>query len=158
MDVSYALALELRQQSVTQTAIVSQDEAVLDGLLTALAKHVEMESLGDEAKIKSAGMSIKNKAVPVGTPLRPEGLVIAEGKAEGALAPKWKNVKGAKSYIIRGTTSITDTDSWQLLLVVTKTSAILEGLKSGQQYWLQVAAVGAAGQGPWSDPATKVVP
>ena len=29
------------------------------------------------------------------------------------------------------------------------------GLISGTQYWFRVRAVGAAGPGPWSDPATK---
>jgi hypothetical protein len=32
------------------------------------------------------------------------------------------------------------------------------GLASGQRVWVRVRAIGAAGPGPWSDPATKIVP
>lgn len=39
-----------------------------------------------------------------------------------------------------------------------RAKAEVEGLSSGKQYWFQVCAVGTAGLGPWSDPATKVVP
>jgi hypothetical protein len=42
--------------------------------------------------------------------------------------------------------------------VVTKSSATVTGLTSGQRVGFRVAAIGAAGQGPWSDPATQIVP
>jgi len=37
-------------------------------------------------------------------------------------------------------------------------SATVPGLTSGTRYWFRVAGVGTAGQGAWSDPATKVAP
>ena len=40
----------------------------------------------------------------------------------------------------------------------TKSSTTVKNLTSGTKYWIRVAAFGAAGQGPWSDPATKVAP
>jgi len=46
--------------------------------------------------------------------------------------------------------------SWTLGVVSTKSSATLSGLTSGTKYWFRVAAIGAAGQGAWSDPATKM--
>jgi len=39
----------------------------------------------------------------------------------------------------------------------TKSNTTITGLTSGQQYWFQVAALATAGQGPWSDRATKMV-
>ena len=48
--------------------------------------------------------------------------------------------------------------SWQQASVVTKSKTTVSGLTSGTKYWFRVAAVGTAGQGPWSDPATKLAP
>jgi len=41
---------------------------------------------------------------------------------------------------------------------VTKSKTINLGLVSGSRVWMRVRAVNAAGEGPWSDPATKIVP
>jgi hypothetical protein len=38
----------------------------------------------------------------------------------------------------------------------TKSKATVTGLTSGTRYWFRVAAIGSAGQGPWSDPATAI--
>ncbi len=158
LQAAYSEAMEARSVSITKTAVLKQQEDVLDNTLTAMARYVEMESMGDEAVIKSAGMDIKTKSVPIGIPGIPEGLSAAEGAKTGSILLKWKSVRGAKSYVIRTTITIADAASWQQGLVVTKAAAAAEGLVSGKQYWFQVAAVGAAGQGPWSDPATKVAP
>jgi hypothetical protein len=40
--------------------------------------------------------------------------------------------------------------------VSSKSSCTITGLTSGQHYWFRVAAVGAAGQGPWSDNASQL--
>ena len=42
--------------------------------------------------------------------------------------------------------------------MVTKSKATVSGLATGTKYWFRVRAIGAAGPGPWSDPATKVAP
>jgi hypothetical protein len=158
LQAAYTDATEARGIAVTKTAIMNQLEAALDLLLTALGHYVEGECKGDEAKIKSAGMDIKAAATPIGIPQRPDGMTAAEGLKNGSINLKWKAVKGARSYVVRTTATIADGASWKQVLVVTKASATIDNLVSGTQYWFQVAAVGAAGQGPWSDPATKVAP
>jgi Fibronectin type III domain len=155
---SYTDALEARSISVTKTAIMNQDEAEFDSEVTALGRYIEGASKGDEAKIKSAGMDIKAAAAPIGTPQRPESIKATEGLKNGSVDLKWKAVRGARSYVVRITATVADASSWKQVLVVTKAAATIEGLTSGTLYWFQVAAVGAAGQGPWSDPATKVAP
>ena len=50
------------------------------------------------------------------------------------------------------------TGPWTHAKTVVKSSATVDNLTSGQRVWFRVAAVGAAGQGPWSDLATKIVP
>ena len=156
LQAAYTKANDLRQQSYSQTATQAQVEKELDAMLNALGNYVESTSNGDEAIIKSSGMDTRAKATPVGIPGIPPNLSAAEGPKNGEIKLKWKAVKGSKSYIVRHTTDIADATKWVQEQVVTKASAISTGLKSGTQYWYQVAAVGAAGQGPWSDPATKV--
>ena len=34
----------------------------------------------------------------------------------------------------------------------------ITGLTSGSRVWVRVRAIGTKGEGPWSDPATKIVP
>lgn len=158
LRTDYKSASDKRAVAVTHTAILNQQESVVDSQYTALGRHVEAESKGDEAKIKSAGMDIKATATPIGIPLRPEYLKSIEGKNTGSIGLKWKAVRGARSYVVRMTDTIAEMNSWKQMVIVTKASAIVEGLTSGTQYWFQVSPIGAAGQGPWSDPTTKVAP
>ncbi len=131
---SYTDALDVRSISVTKTAIMNQDETAFDSEVTALGRYVEVESKGDEAKIKSAGIDIKAAAAPIGTPQRPESIKAAEGLKNGSVDLKWKAVKGARSYVVRITSTIADAGSWKQVLVVTKAAATIESLMSGSQY------------------------
>ena len=156
LQKTYTEANNLRQLSYAKTAEQSQHEKNVDTLLTALGNYVETASRGDEVIIKSAGIDTRAKNAPVGIPAMPLNLGTAEGDKNDQIKLKWKSVKGAKSYIVRRTTDVTDNAKWLQEQVVTKATAISTGLASGTQYWYQVAAVGTAGQGAWSDPATKV--
>lgn len=153
---SYNDANTTRQLSYTKTAIQNQKEDALDATLTALGNYVDNISKGDETIIKSAGLSTKAKASPVGVPVQVENLSAVSTANAGEIVLKWKSVRGSKSYIVRQSTDIADSSKWIQELVVTKATATISNLKSGAQFWFQVAAVGAAGQGPWSDPATKI--
>jgi len=153
---AYNDANATRQLSYTKTAIQNQKEAELDSILTSLGNYVDNVSKGDESIIKSAGLSTKAKATPVGVPVQVLNLSADSTATQGQIVLKWKTVRGAKSYIVRQTTDISDAGKWTQDLVVTKAAATINNLKSGTAYWFQVAAVGAAGQGPWSDPATKI--
>ena len=156
LQTTYTEANNLRQLSYAKTAEQNQQEKNVDMLLTALGNYVENASKGDEAIIKSAGIDTRAKAAPVGIPAMPLNLSAAEGDKNGQIKLKWKSVKGSRSYIVRRSTDVADDAKWLQEQVVTKAAAISTGLSSGTQYWYQVAAVGAAGQGAWSDPATKV--
>jgi hypothetical protein len=158
LELAYKDAIEARDISVTKTAVMYQHEDEFDREYSALGRHVEGISKGDEAKIKSAGMDVKAAATPIGIPQRPDGMKATEGLKNGSIDLKWKAVRGARSYVVRMTDTVANMDGWKQVSIVTKASAIIEGLLSGTQYWFQVCPVGAAGQGPWSDPATKVAP
>ena len=51
---------------------------------------------------------------------------------------------------------MTNASVWTNAPPSTKSKCTIANLVAGTRYWFRVAAVGAAGQGPWSDPATKM--
>jgi hypothetical protein len=158
LQTCYKKANDSKAVSVTDTAVLNYQEDIVDREYTALKHRVEDISKGDELIIKSAGMEIKAVAAAIGIPKRAEYLKSSEGSSTGSINLKWISVKGARCYAIRLTSTIADNNSWKQAAIVTRASAAIDGLTSGTQYWFQVSAVGAAGQGPWSDPTTKVAP
>ena len=79
------------------------------------------------------------------------------GSKAGEIELNWDKVKGTKSYIMQKQLDPHDDTMWEYAGVSTKSKDILDNLERGKQYWFRVAAIGAAGQSPWSDPATKIV-
>ena len=148
----------LRQQAEGQTGVVAASEAALDDLLTKLGAYVDTIADGDETKIRSAGMDVRSGAAPIGQLPAPTDLSATTGDRDGELDVQWNRVKGASSYVVEQTTDAAAATGWKSAGVATKSKQSVTGLTTGQKYWFRVAAIGAAGQGPWSDPATKVAP
>lgn len=157
-----------------QTALTAADASVAAGklatankntaidnvraLITQWANYIEFTANGDEAKILSAGVQVRATAAPLGIPDQVDNLGVTAGDADGELDPNWDAVPGARSYEIQVSPDPITSTSWVAKGSVTKSKAVLSGLTSGQKMWVRVRAVGSAGPGPWSDPATKVVP
>lgn len=158
MLAAYNSALTLRQQAQAATDLQVDKEKNYERLLTLEALYVENASGGDEAKIQSAGMSIRAVAAPVGELPAPMGLYATSGDEDGEIVLNWEPVRGAKSYAVQMTTDPNVPDSWAHKLNVTESFTDVKGLTSGGKFWFRVAAVGAAGQGAFSDPAAKYAP
>lgn len=142
-----------RRQIAALSSVLDDQVFELDGVLNQLAAYVENIAKGDATIIKQAGLNVKAQSSPIGS-LQPAINLLAVAINEGEIALTWDVVRGARSYIVQQATDIVAGD-WSLALVSTKSKANVTGLTSGKKYWFRVAAVGAAGQGPWSDPATK---
>jgi len=146
-------------KAAAETALADRDAAVvaLRGGLAQEASYVENASGGDAVKIESAGMSVRAPSVPVGPVTQVLDLVLSQGDFDGTLDLVCQPVRGAKSYEIQ--VSPDPPGTWTPKMTASKSSATLEGLTSGAKLWVRVRAIGADNQpGPWSDPATKVVP
>ncbi len=128
--------------------------AALKGGLTQRGAYVESKSGGSSIKIESAGMKVRAKGSPVGPMATPMNLRAKSGTSDGTILLLWKKVKGARSHVIE--ISIGTPDNYKLLVNSTATRYTATGLTSGTRYWFRVAAVGAKGQGGFSDPATKI--
>lgn len=158
LEQDYDAAIEARKVAAAKTATLSAKERAFDAAFTSLGSHVEDASGGDEAKIKSAGLDTRAEARPVGTLSAPHGLTVTVGDSDGELDVHWDRIRGAVSYTIETTEDPAQSTGWKQAGIVTRSSHTLTGLVSGHKVSVRVAAIGAAGQSPFSDPVAKVAP
>jgi hypothetical protein len=130
----------------------------VDATLTRLAAYVEAAGAGDPAKLASSGFEQRAGPAPVGPLPQVESLAATAGDHDGTLDLAWDRVPGATGYEVYRSTDVTQPAGWAFACSCARSSATVEGLASGTRHWFRVRAVGAAGPGPWSDPATKIAP
>ena len=138
----------------------TRDEAIkalCDGLRIE-ADTVQAVTGGDPDKIKTTGFRVRGRPTPVGTPAQVINLVLAAGSAEATLKAAWKPVHGVRSYELEASPDPITPGSWNFKGTVTKAKATINSFVSGAKVWLRVRGIGAAGPGPWSEPAAKTVP
>lgn len=149
----------------TQKALARAAETTLDNLLTQLALYVEITANNDDAKVLSAGISVKHSSTTPQLPAAPLGVTASNTTNEGEITISWKRVKNAHAYVIElsddvaATTTSANTPvisaaaaarvfiSWSFADVVTKSRCIISNLASGTKYAFRVYAVGSAGKG-----------
>ena len=146
-------------QITQKTNLTNRDNAVaaLIATLTLLGSYVEAASLGDAAKIQSAGMSVRAAKTPSAMPAQVGNLSLTAGDNAGEIDAQW-DPNGGKTYEIQTSPDPVTNTSWTNQPSVTKSKAVLLGFTSGARVWVRVRATGPGGIGPWSDPATKIVP
>ena len=147
-------------QTAAKQATADKDVA-LDALRAAaaqLATYVDLIANGDESKILSAGMAVRAPRTPAGVPPTVMNLFLTAGDNAGTLDLQWDPLPEARTYEIELSPDPVTGTSWSSRPSVTKSKALVTGLTSGSRQWARVRAVNAAGQGAWSDPATKIVP
>lgn len=148
-------------KAAADTALSDRDTALasLRFGLSQEGDYVQNITGGDATKIESAGMSVRDDASPVGPPTQVLNLVVTVGDNDGTLDASWDPVRGAASYEIQTSVDPVSGTSWAFKQSATRSSATVIALTSGTKMWVRVRAVGAGNNtGPWSDPATKVVP
>jgi len=121
--------------------------------------YVQNQSGGDEVKILSAGYAVRGTATPIGPVAQVLNLSVTEGDGETMLDVQWDPVAGASSNEIALSTGADPTSgTYATVAQPTASKKTLTGLTSGSRVWIKVRAIGSEGPGPWSDPATKIVP
>ena len=147
--------------NATAKQMTTEKNTVIDALRRGTAQlgtFVEAASGGDPAKIQSAGMDVKATSTPIGTPGQVQDFALSAGDHDGELDAQWSPVNGAKSYELETSPDPVTLTSWGNKQSTTKSKLTITGLTSGTRAWSRVRAIGAAGPGNWSDPATKIVP
>lgn len=140
------------------TAVSKKDDSrkLLEDGTRARRAYVQKTSDGDPTQILSAALGVKAPASPIGALLAPENLRASFGDMAGEIDLMWDRVRGARSYVVYVRESTVAT--WTLAKNSTKSRVTVPGLISGKTYFFRVHAVGSAGDGPFSDEATKMAP
>ena len=150
---------EERKQSWRHSVdLRTQKEDVLTQLVSQCQSYVESVAGADESIISSAGMDPRGVRGPSTMPAPPSGLEVTIGDHDGELDLSWDPVDGAKSYLIEKSLDPNNATGSTHGGSSTKSSTAIGGLTSGTRYWFRTAALNAAGQSGWSDPATKIAP
>ena len=158
LESAYNDAQAARETAKQKTDLQEAADRAVDLLMTAEASYVQLQSGGDAAKIQSSGMDVRDPSAPVGNLPAPGDINASEGDHDGEVDLHWNRVKGAKSYVTQHTATPTEAASWNHPAISTKSSINITGLATGTKYYFRVAGIGAAGQGAWSEIATKVAP
>jgi hypothetical protein len=157
-------------ESQLQTVRGQLDAAVdlLDAGLTNLGNYVETTANNSatstnpaSAIIESAGMEVAGAPTPVGPMPKVTGLSGTAGDEDGEVDLLWNPVKrGLAAYVVQMTSDPAASTGWTNITHATpkKSKGSFTGLPSATKQWFRVAALGTAGQGPYSDPVQVTVP
>jgi hypothetical protein len=158
-NLSNALAALAAARTAAMQATTNKEAArtALEALLTQRGDYVDLTSGGEEAKIESSGFSTRDVPAPVGDLPAPGNLVSTTGDNEGEVDLSWNPVRGARSYQVECKIN-TDAGTWQQIKTTTNSSYTATGLNPGTVYAFRVRAVGASGEGAWSDQNIRRAP
>lgn len=124
-----------------------------------MGQALESETRGDPVLLSATGYELASENIPATTPPGViDNLKLTAGDFAGILDGSFDPDELAYTYEIQITTVDPLAGPWTTVLSPTSSVFQLTGLTSGQRVWVRVRGVGSQGQGPWSDPATKIVP
>jgi hypothetical protein len=157
-DAATALEIaynEAQDGGKTKIAAAKAAEQTLDNIIDLFVDYVQFVSKGNETIIRSSGLDVRGaKSAPQDLPMV-LNLMAETTLNDGEIHLSWERISNSKVYKIE--TSTDGTSSWQYIGESTKASITLTHLPSGSKPWFRVAAVGAKGQGTWSDPVKGLV-
>lgn len=139
-------------------------EAALAALrhdLVILADYVEQTSGGDAVKIQSAGMDVRADHTPVGQLAQVGNFSLTMGDNAGEVDGHWDPVRGSKAYELQFCTADPSlAANWHAGKTAGSSKTTVTGQTSGSRVWLRVRAKAPKDEndGPWSQPATVIVP
>lgn len=145
----------------TQNTLKTVMDTKMDTLrskLRALASAVEAKAEGNPAILVLSGLPVSGAAVPSEPPGIIMNLSVTASDNPGSLDVHWDPERFSQVYEIEVSTTHPVDGPWTRLKTETKSSTTASGLTSGTRAWVHVRGVGTKGNGPWSDPATKIVP
>ncbi|MBL7766845.1 MAG: hypothetical protein JNJ58_12165 [Chitinophagaceae bacterium] len=140
-----------------KSGVLNDEKDKLIVMLENLGHFVQAKAEGNENLILNAGFELKQTPTKSGKPDAPENVLAKAGPKEGEIVCTWNTVKGAKIYKVEMNDDVNNAATWTEAALVTKAKCSIENLTPGTKVWIRVAAIGAAGQGPWGDVCTKIV-
>jgi len=162
MDLATALQAAMTAVGTAKTALrenvaaARAAEAAVDAALSSDARYVQSISGGDDGVIALAAMTVAKPKLRIGVVAAPEKLKASAGLFPGEVVLRWKSVRGAASYVAE-IRKASEPGVWRLAGASSRTKISVEDLTSGEKYVFRLAAIGAAGQGPWSEHVEMIV-
>lgn len=159
LEQAEAAATQARQTSLLATSQRDDAGIALDGLLVQWASYVEIVAKGDATIIGMSSFPVRGAPVRVtAPPSAPDPFLAAAGTKTGEAEMRLGKIAGARGFIVERNANPNDPAGWVHVVstATSKRKIKLTGLPSGR-WWFRVAALGTAGQGPWTDPATCIV-
>ena len=133
--------------------------ATLGDELGLTAKAAGVNSKGEAASLQAAGFDIvastHNPAPALAQLLN---VALAEGPAPGSVNATCNPDPNASTYEWQTTAGDAVNGPYATFRQTTAAKVTITGLPSGSRVWVRVRAIGTKGEGPWSDPATRIVP
>lgn len=149
-------AKQAAMAAAAATALKEEARVALSLAWNDRGNYLQTTSGGEAAKIMSAAVAVRADPQPIGPLPAPVDFMPTMGDMPGEVDLSWSGVRGARTYVVeyreQGTSG-----AW-LQKLATKSRVSVDGLTSGKTYVFRVAAVGAAGQGPWSLEAARMAP
>jgi hypothetical protein len=142
------------------TAKAEMDDAidVAKDDLRALASVLEAKAKGNLAMLSLSTLPLAGEPVPSTVPAQISNLSVTAGDMAGTLDVQHDPEGNSTIYETEVTTVDPVNGPWVRQPSSNSSSRSVGGLTSGQRAWVRVRGHGSKGDGPWSDPATKIVP
>jgi hypothetical protein len=141
-----------------KVTVKDKNRGRLERMAIVRSLSVDIHSDGDETFIRSAGLAPRAGRRAIGSLDKPQHLRAKMGTRTGEIFLQWEPVYGAKTYVLECRFHGASLGDWSQAKILTNSRFFLKGLVPGQEYAFRVRAVGAAGEGPWSDEAIKMAP
>lgn len=137
-------------------AIRWQKHTELERLMVQLSKYVMAKAPGDLVKQLSSGFELRNAPIPIDPIKPPARLNALQSGKEGCVDLVWHKVHGARTYEVFITSEDpTEPQAWHHAAHSTRIRTQVHGLEPGRLYHFRVRAILAAGEGPFSQVASK---
>jgi len=152
------LAVETARITLSQM-VVARDriEKRWDATIALLAGFTQAATGGNPTAMVGAGFGVRGvNAKPQPLPA-PDNVTALTNGRPGRTKLTWEGVDGAVIYLVEMSLNPDEPVNWNPMEPTTKISCEVDGAEPGKHAWFRVAAVNAAGQGPWSAPARRPV-
>lgn len=127
--------------------------------MNARAFYVQTETNGDPAQIPISGFGVAaSPNTPIGPLPRPENVKARVSEFPGVIKVSCGAINGTQMYVYEYRPHDEPNQPWIQVKLSTKSREEISGLISGKNYGFRMAAIGAAGQSPWSDEAVCRAP
>lgn len=125
----------------------------------AVIATAEGETEGDAEQLASTGYPLASDTpTPSVEPGKIQDLVLTEGDNSGSIDGAIDPEPNSETYEWQITTVHPVDGPYVTVAHSTISSQTISGQTPGQRVWIRVRGIGPGGTGPWSDPATRIVP